>query len=203
MKRKYWMSRFSLDAFWALLYLSLGSWFLLDAVRLVDPQSAIFFGIHLTMALLFLVRRRPLARSGRPAGYVVAVCSMLYIYLFDLRTPDGPFTQIAGTLTMIGSVGCLLAVTSLGRCWGVLPICRGIETRWLYRLVRHPIYASYLLLDVGIVLGHLSVWNTAVLVGGVVLYLHRIHFEEEVLARLEEYELYRSSVRFRLIPLLY
>lgn len=192
-----------LDLIWAGLYLTLALWFLRESTRLGDLQSAVFFGSHLLIAWLFLSRRRPVLRCERPAGYLVAVGSTLYIFLFDLQPSSGDGAELGSALTLLGSLGCLASIGSLGRCWGVLPICRGVETRWLYRVVRHPIYATYLLMDLGILLAHPSVWNVLVLGVGSLLYLARIRYEEELLGRLEVYRTYCSSVRFRLLPLVY
>jgi protein-S-isoprenylcysteine O-methyltransferase Ste14 len=73
----------------------------------------------------------------------------------------------------------------------------------MYRLVRHPIYLSYLVTSLGILLRHATLYNAGVALVGVVLILWRIKFEERLLAQDVTYREYMDAVRYRLIPGVY
>ena len=80
---------------------------------------------------------------------------------------------------------------------------RGLQTNHMYRFVRHPIYASYIVMDLGLLLSYSSLWNLLVLGIGIALFLWRIGFEEHLLAGNADYRMYRTTTPFRLIPGVY
>ena len=69
-----------------------------------------------------------------------------------------------------------------------------------YRIVRHPIYASYLALQLGYVLQSLSFRNVAVALLASACNVGRIRAEERVLATNPAHAAYRTNVRWRLVP---
>jgi protein-S-isoprenylcysteine O-methyltransferase Ste14 len=73
----------------------------------------------------------------------------------------------------------------------------------MYRFVRHPIYLSYIVAALGTLMRHPSLYNSSVVLAGVVLMIWRIRFEERLLAQNEIYRNYMAAVRYRLIPGLY
>lgn len=64
---------------------------------------------------------------------------------------------IGSLLVLVGVLLATGAVLSLGRSFGIEAANRGIQTHWLYRFVRHPIYAAYLPLIGGYLLAYPSV----------------------------------------------
>jgi protein-S-isoprenylcysteine O-methyltransferase Ste14 len=95
----------------------------------------------------------------------------------------------------------LYAKFSLGRSFGVVPANRGIKSDGLYRFVRHPIYASYLLHQlVFFFLIHPSWFNTLIFVLAYSLQIPRLLMEEELLSKDPEYAAYKQKVRYRLLP---
>jgi protein-S-isoprenylcysteine O-methyltransferase Ste14 len=95
----------------------------------------------------------------------------------------------------------LFAKFSLGRSFGVVPANRGVKSDGLYRFVRHPIYASYLLHQlVFFFLIHPSWFNTLIFVLAYSLQIPRLLMEEELLSKDPEYVAYQQKVRYRLFP---
>jgi protein-S-isoprenylcysteine O-methyltransferase Ste14 len=92
------------------------------------------------------------------------------------------------------------AALSMGRSFGVIPANRGVRTQGLYRAVRHPFYAAYLVSQVGYALNNPSAWNVGVVVLGTAFQVVRIRYEEQLLLGSGEYREYRSAVRWRLVP---
>ena len=77
---------------------------------------------------------------------------------------------------------------------------RGIKTCGLYRSIRHPIYAAYLLAFGGFVVAHPSVFNSMVLLVWAIIQIARIDAEERVLGEDPTYCAYQRAVRYRLVP---
>jgi protein-S-isoprenylcysteine O-methyltransferase Ste14 len=94
----------------------------------------------------------------------------------------------------------LVTLLTLGRLFGVRPALRGLATSGPYRFVRHPMYLSYILGDIGY---NLQEWNFVtlllVLVGWASL-VYRIQAEERVLSQNSGWPGYAVSVRSRLFP---
>jgi protein-S-isoprenylcysteine O-methyltransferase Ste14 len=94
----------------------------------------------------------------------------------------------------------LVSLLAMGKLFGVRPALRDLVTNGPYRFVRHPMYLSYALADIGY---NLQEWNLVtlllVLVGWISL-LYRIRAEERVLSQHAEWPAYVVLVRYRLIP---
>jgi protein-S-isoprenylcysteine O-methyltransferase Ste14 len=103
-------------------------------------------------------------------------------------------------------LGLTLAIVSLGslrRSFGLAPANRGVKTSGLYRFVRHPLYASYLVTFTGYVLTYPAVRNLALLGACIAGQLLRMALEERLLCRDQLYVDYAARTRFRIVPGLY
>ena len=89
---------------------------------------------------------------------------------------------------------------TLGRSFGLMPANRGIVCRGIYRTLRHPIYAGYLVTHAAFLVAHPSAWNLAVLVVSDSALMIRAMYEERTLARTPEYADYMTRVRWRVAP---
>jgi protein-S-isoprenylcysteine O-methyltransferase Ste14 len=162
------------------------------------PVTLGVVAVHVVMAGLFLVR---LPESGPPrvASWLPALPS-LALGAFVGGSPGLRFSPLAALLFSLGALGTLLSMLALGRSFAVLPGARRLVARGPYRLVRHPMYASELLMFAGLVL-HLHALLAAgllVLVGLALAW--RITAEERALAALVDHAEYTARVRHRLIP---
>ncbi len=163
--------------------------------------------------LAFLVRRPAQAVTRRTSDWLLALGGSFGGTLFRPQgwhpvwgTWSGLVCQVTGLL--IG----LAALVALGRSFGVAPADRGLVTRGPYAIVRHPIYASYLLVECGYLLQALSWANAAVAVFTAGCNIGRALAEERLLlasandpatqdpGRAPDYPAYRSRVRWRIIP---
>ena len=103
----------------------------------------------------------------------------------------------------LSAAGLLVVVAgklSLGRSFGLMPANRGIVSTGLYRWLRHPIYAGYLVTHLAFVAAHATIWNVAVLVVADVALLVRAVIEERTLALDPAYASYQQRVRWRVCP---
>jgi len=164
----------------------------------------IYLAQHLVVLAIALTRARPRAQDhSLPASGAVLV-SYAYPYaqmLYLDRVPGEPAWPRAGLVLVVA--GACLSFTSLltlGRRFGNRPAWRGLARVGPYRLVRHPMYLSYVIADVGY---NFKEWNPGtvlmVLAGWAAL-LYRIRAEERVLGEDAGWPAYRSLVRYRLLP---
>jgi protein-S-isoprenylcysteine O-methyltransferase Ste14 len=153
-------------------------------------------------ALLFLVRRMPDEISVRPIAWLAAPIGS-FAMLFA-RPTDGGLPHIpCEILQLVGVVIALVSLGTLGRSFGLVAANRGVKTFGPYKFVRHPAYAGYLLGYLGYVAENPSPSNIALLFLSTAFQLVRISEEEKLLSSDSDYQQYRASVCYRLIPRLY
>jgi protein-S-isoprenylcysteine O-methyltransferase Ste14 len=150
-----------------------------------------------TALVLVNVWRRPAANSEDNRLSTWIVCLACYAYPLAYE-PGETFTWVI-VFHVLGDSSLIY----LGRSFAVMPARRAIKTGWLYRVVRHPTYATYLLADVSYCVAVLSVQNLAVAGLGVALLVTRARLEERVLADDVAYQEYRQRTRYRFFPGLY
>jgi protein-S-isoprenylcysteine O-methyltransferase Ste14 len=171
-----------------------------------EPYAPIWLYVilHVQAAMAFALRHRARASSKRPLELIVTFASLNHIFVFDpVPIASAQFAAIGGIISTIGALLALVSIHCLGRSFAILPSLRIIQTSGMYGLVRHPIYMSYLIMEVGILIRHPTLYNAAVALVGVGLMLWRIQFEERFLQRDQAYAGYVNAVRYRLIPRVY
>lgn len=153
------------------------------------------------LVVLLTVVRRPAAVVDRAMGTrLVAATSMVGIYFIrPVGTPLAPDLATAG-VSAAGLLVIIAAKLTLGRSFGLMPANRGLVIRGIYRVVRHPIYAGYLVTHAAFLVAHPTVWNAALLVTSDTALLVRAVYEERTLARDPVYVTYMEQVRWRVLP---
>ncbi len=158
-----------------------------------------------TIAILFLVRSRPSVVSLHPLHWLVALLTS-FSGLFFRRAAGEPGPLQAGLADAWILSGLALgtaAAAMLGRSYDFVPALRGVQTGWLYVVVRHPMYLSSILIRLGYLVRHSTVDNLIVFAVMVWLYDLRARYEEQIMQSSERYRDYLARVRFRFIPFLY
>jgi protein-S-isoprenylcysteine O-methyltransferase Ste14 len=163
--------------------------------------GAVFFAVQLWIVIAYLARRPARRVSPRPSDWLLAFGGTFGGVLFR---PDGlhtPVGVVAGLgLQVAGLALCAAAFVALGRSFGFAPADRGVRRGGPYAIVRHPIYASYVLLQLGYLLQSLSMRNAVVMIFVCACNVGRIRAEERFLATGTEYASYQAAVRWRLVP---
>jgi len=153
------------------------------------------------VVLLTVIRRRATEVDRSWPARLITLASMAGPPLVN---PAVAAAWVSDACTaLVSACGLLVIVAgklSLGRSFGLLPANRGLVRGGMYRVVRHPIYAGYLITHAGFLIGHLSVWNAAVLVGSDLALLVRAVCEERTLGRDRGYAGYCAQVRWRVLP---
>jgi protein-S-isoprenylcysteine O-methyltransferase Ste14 len=159
---------------------------------------------HFIVLGIALTRRPPKVRDYSIVSSMAVGIAYAYPYaqVIYLRWSPGHAAWPAAGLVLVTLAAGLSLVTllTLGRLFGVRPALRGLATSGPYRFVRHPMYLSYVLADIGY---NLQEWNFVtlllVLVGWASL-VYRIHAEERVISQHAEWPAYVVLVRYRLFP---
>jgi protein-S-isoprenylcysteine O-methyltransferase Ste14 len=159
---------------------------------------------HFIVLGIALTRPQPKVRDYSIASSMAVGVAYTYPYaqVIYLRWSPGYVARPATGLVLVTFAAglSLVSLLTMGRLFGIRPALRGLVTSGPYRLVRHPMYLSYVLADIGY---NLQEWNFVtlllVLVGWTSL-LYRIYAEERVLSQHAEWPAYIALVRYRLLP---
>ncbi|MBF0286516.1 MAG: hypothetical protein HQM14_01745 [SAR324 cluster bacterium] len=193
-----------LNVVWCFIALWMAYHTFLQIWVMAEMEPFVWFFLHGLTAVLFLVRKKPIHYSSSVMGYCVSLASVHYYFLYDFTVSVPSFWGFFGKgVTGIGGLLCIASTLSLGRCFGILPIYRGVETRAMYQFIRHPIYLSYLVLDAGILMTYFTFANFLIFLIAVLLFIVRIRYEEDVLQLSDAYWDYKRKVKYKLIPGVY
>ena len=150
--------------------------------------------------LLTVVRRRATIVDRSLPARTIAMISIVGVPF--IRPTGGGLVPDAAT-AMVSALGLLVIITgklTLGRSFGLMPANRGIVCRGIYKVLRHPIYAGYVVTHGAFLVAHPSAWNLTVLVVSDAALMVRSIYEERTLARDPEYASYMTRVRWRVVP---
>ncbi|MBX9925724.1 MAG: isoprenylcysteine carboxylmethyltransferase family protein [Hyphomicrobiaceae bacterium] len=155
--------------------------------------------------ILLFIRRTTSSVTLSPRDWTLAFVGASFPLLAHPATTGNNIAPLSLCLVLIigGLVLQLAAKVFLGRSFGVVAANRGVKSAGVYGLVRHPMYAGYVMTHIAIILAGPTVWNIAVYGLGFVAQLLRIHREEEILRQDPAYAEYANRVRYRLIPGVY
>lgn len=131
-----------------------------------------------------------LAAGGTFGGLLLRPAGLHY--LWGVRAGFG--------LQLAGLVAAIASLVVLGRSFGFVAADRGLVIRGPYAVVRHPVYAAYMLIEIGYVTQAISLRNVLVLLLATACNVGRTIAEERVLSASPQYRRYRDRVRWRLIP---
>ncbi len=166
--------------------------------------GGLFFVEQMWFAVMFLARRPPQLVSSRARDWLLAGGGTFGGLLLRPSGAHPPWGVQTGFALQLAGLGlAIISLTALGRSFGFVAADRGLKTRGPYAVVRHPVYACYLLIQSGYVLQSLSAWNILVFALAGACNIGRALAEEQLLARSHAYRAYQQQVRWRLIPFLW
>lgn len=155
-----------------------------------------------TSVMIFTLIRRPTtAISMKPGDWLLAITATAAPMMIQTASDPVFSLRIAGiVLVMLGNLGQAVAKLALARSFGIGPANRGIKIAGPYRLVRHPMYAGYLLVHIGVLLMMPLPINLLLYAIGWTAQIRRILAEETLLRQDATYRAYVARVRWRLVP---
>ena len=165
------------------------------------PIGFLFSAQQMVVVVAYLVRRPARVVTRRFFDWVLAFGGT---FAPVLLRPDGLHPswglQAGLVVQFCGVTICLWSLLTLGRSFGFAAADRGLVQRGPYRIVRHPIYASYLVGMAGYLFESPSPRNILLFSTVIGFQVARIHSEEQCLVGDPEYRAYRARVRYRLVP---
>ena len=155
-----------------------------------------------TSVVIFVLLRRPAETISLRLGDWLLAITATYAPLLIMPAANSwpALIPLAVGLVVVGNVIQIAAKLFLRRSFGIAPANRGIKSDGMYGLVRHPMYAGYLVVHVGIFLLMPSLLNLAVYAIGWWAQILRLLAEERLLGQDPAYRAYMEKVRWRLVP---
>jgi protein-S-isoprenylcysteine O-methyltransferase Ste14 len=152
-------------------------------------------------ATFFLLRSAPETVSSDPLDWLFAIAGTFTPLFFS--PSEWGVLPWARHLVMVGMALQIVGMISLNRSFALVAAKRQVKTRGLYRYVRHPLYASYLVMFTGYTLANTTPINVLLYVMTIGFLYVRLVREEKHLAIDTSYAAYMQQVRFRVIPFVF
>lgn len=165
----------------------------------------LLYVIDQCLVIIFCLCRRNAERIAMsPRTWIVAFGASFLPLMVEPASgsPVVPL-MLAAVLMLSGMALHLAAKLTLRRSFGVVAAKRDIKVSGPYRMVRHPMYAGYMLTEIAILLAGPSWYNALLIVAIWGLQLWRIKDEERFHADDSMYIALRSQTPYRLIPGVY
>ena len=166
-----------------------------------DWSYLLFCAAETLAALFFIVRSAPVSVSTDAGDWLLAIGATFAP--FFLSPADMAIWPGARYLLAVGSLLQIAGLLSLNRSFGLVAAQREIKTGGVYRVIRHPLYASYLISLSGYLLANTSLANTIIYVATMTMMVMRLLREERFLSTDVRYRVYMRQVKYRLLPFIF
>ncbi|HEV3139089.1 MAG TPA: methyltransferase [Vicinamibacterales bacterium] len=190
-------ARVLVGALFALLSVSLFN----DFVRTGRITGLLLIVSESLVVVLMVIRRRT-ERVDRSAvaAFVTALSLAGPPLLRPATLPPLAPDLVTASLSAIGLLIVIAGKLALGRSFGIVPANRGVVASGPYAIVRHPIYAGYLVTHAAFVMAHPRPLNAAIAIVADTALVARALMEERVMAADGEYRVYCRRVEWHLVP---
>ena len=173
------------------------------AVPFIERPRAsyvLFVAMEAIVVVIALVRRPADRTSWSPYAWATTLGGMATPFLMR-PVVTAHDVWIGQALQVLGATVGVLGILSLNRSFGLLPAHRGgIRSTGMYRWVRHPLYASYAVIQLGYLINNPSLKNAAICGLAVAFQILRLLNEERFLSNYPEYARYKVETPWRLFP---
>lgn len=157
--------------------------------------------VNTLLVILFLTRRESTETSSRIPDWVIPVMTVgASLMLRSSPSPIASLRVVSAVIQSIGITAIMISLLSLGKSFGIIPANRGIKKIGMYKLIRHPLYASEIVFYVGFMIGNATAWNFSLVCLVLLGQIYRAHSEEKLLGRQNAYNSYTENVKYRFIP---
>jgi protein-S-isoprenylcysteine O-methyltransferase Ste14 len=159
--------------------------------------------VYVLMVCAYLLRRERAASDSSPLARCVAVGVTFLPFVMPLRQGRAlstPTAFLASAVLLVGLAGCVWSLRHLWTSFSVIPQSRTLVSAGPYRFVRHPLYTTEIIADLGLAIQFGRAYHWAILLLLIAGQWYRARREERLLcAHLDGYAQYRTRTA-ALIP---
>ena len=172
-----------------------------DFLRTGHVTGLLLLASESLVVVLTMVRRRSHLVDRSAAAVVTTTLSLAGPPLLSPMANAGAVPDAVTALVSAVGLGVVIfGKVALGRSFGIAPANRGVVIRGPYGLVRHPIYAGYLLTHFAFLVAYPSPWNATIILVADGALVVRALIEERVLSADDAYQAYCRRVGWHLVP---
>jgi protein-S-isoprenylcysteine O-methyltransferase Ste14 len=152
-----------------------------------------------------LTRRRTAVLSLSPMDWTLTVlATALPTFVIPSAALPALLPPLIGNVLIVhGFVLQIAAKLTLRRSFGLVPANRGVKIGGPYRLLRHPMYAGYILTQLAFLGTYPSWWNAAIYACAFAAQCARLLAEERLLRRDPAYRRFMRATPYRLMPFVF
>ena len=164
--------------------------------------TGLLFLLSEALVVVLTIIRRPARNVDRSfLSRALTMISLLAPTMMraTTKTPLVP-DLVTAMVSTVGVAIVILGKVTIGRSFGIVPANRGIVATGPYNVVRHPIYAGYLLSHAATLVAYPGLRNACIILAGDICLVLRALAEERCLSSDREYQVYCGRVAWHLVP---
>jgi protein-S-isoprenylcysteine O-methyltransferase Ste14 len=175
-----------------------------SVIEAANYLNLLLFISEAVVVFFVVFRRRAAAISHRTFDWFLGFAGT-FMPLLAMPAHGEPVIPVVYCVILMLSGLCvqLAAKLTLRRSFGLVAANRGVKITGPYRLIRHPMYAGYVLTHLGFLMFGPNLWNLGVYSVAFSLFVARILAEERMLGQDPAYQEFSGKVPYRLLPLVF